>query len=72
VTHGDHFLQIIRNLSQGLDLSLDGAADLQTAGTKEVYSLPNPKKNLTPAKVEAWKMWHDDGLSIQKIAVCLI
>ncbi|GLT61087.1 hypothetical protein SLA2020_338180 [Shorea laevis] len=67
-THGDHFLRIIRNLSQGLNLSLDGGADLQTAGTKKVYSLPNPQKNLIPAKVETWKMWHEDGLSIQKIA----
>ncbi|XLT08993.1 hypothetical protein HN51_054786, partial [Arachis hypogaea] len=25
-------------------------------------------KKLTPAKFEAWKMWHEDGLSIQMIA----
>lgn len=73
VTHGDHFLQTIRNLSQGLNLSLDGEASLRTAMTRKVYSLPNQQKNnLTPAKFEAWKMWHEDGLSIQKIAVCLI
>jgi len=70
-THGDHFLQVIRNISQGLNLSLDGGADLQTAGTKKVYSLPNPQKKLTPAKVEAWKMWYEDGLCIQKIAVSI-
>ncbi|KAG2672760.1 hypothetical protein I3760_13G057900 [Carya illinoinensis] len=69
VTHGDHFLQTIRNLSQGLNLSLDGEASLRTAMTRKVYSLPNQQKNnLTPAKFEAWKMWHEDGLSIQKIA----
>jgi ATP-dependent DNA helicase RecQ len=50
---------------------LDGGADLQTAGTKKVYSLPNPQKKLTPAKVEAWKMWYEDGLCIQKIAVSI-
>lgn len=77
VTYGDHFLQIVRNLSRRLNLSLDGALDgeasLRTAVTRKVYSLPNQQKNnLTRAKFEAWKMWHEDGLSIHKIAVCLL
>ena len=78
VKHGDHFLQIIRNLSQGLNLSLDGEASLQTSTTTKttvtnrVNSLTNRQEKLSPAKCEAWRMWHEDGFSIQKIAVCSI
>ena len=68
--HGDHFLQIVKNLSQQLDLSLDGEATVQTATTRKVYPVPNQPKKLTPAKFDAWKMWQEDGLSIIKIAVC--
>uniref|UniRef100_A0A2N9HLW9 HRDC domain-containing protein n=1 Tax=Fagus sylvatica TaxID=28930 RepID=A0A2N9HLW9_FAGSY len=69
VTHGDHFLQIIRNLSQGLNLSLDGEASFQTTTVaRKVYSLSNQQKKLSPAKFEAWKMWQEDGLSIEKVA----
>lgn len=70
MAHGNHFLQIIRHLSQGLNLSLDGEAPVETAVTKKVYPVPNHhQRKLTPAKFEAWRMWHEDGLSIQKIAV---
>lgn len=78
VKHGDYFLQIIRNLSQGLNLSLGGEASLQTSTTtkatvtNKVNSLTNQQEKLSPAKCEAWRMWHEDGLSIQKIAVCSI
>ncbi|XP_075634157.1 uncharacterized protein LOC142606705 [Castanea sativa] len=74
VKHGDHFLQIIRNLSQGLNLSLGGEASLQTSTTtkatvsNKVNSLTNQQEKLSPAKCEAWRMWHEDSLSIQKIA----
>lgn len=71
--YGDHFLQIIKHQSQQLNLSLDGEATVQTATTRNVYSTPsqpNQQRKLTPAKFDAWKMWHEDGLSIQKIAVC--
>lgn len=71
VTHGDYFLKIVRDLSQGLNLSLDGGVSLQVAAKRNVYLLTDPQKKLSPAKFEAWKMWHEDGLSFQKIAVCL-
>jgi len=73
--YGDHFLQVIRKLSQGLNLSLDGEervpmASLQTNEVKKVSPLTNKSKKLTSAKFEAWKMWHEDGLSVHDIAVC--
>ena len=73
--YGDHFLQVIRKLSQGLNLSLDGEekvpmASLQTKEVTKVSPLTNKSKKLTSAKFEAWKMWHEDGLSIYDIAVC--
>ncbi|XP_009379064.2 ATP-dependent DNA helicase RecQ-like [Pyrus x bretschneideri] len=69
VTHGNNFLRIIRDLSQGLNLSLDGEATVQTTAiTRNVYPVPNQPRKLTPAKFEAWKLWHVEGLSIQKIA----
>lgn len=67
VRHGDYLLQTIRDLSQELNLSLDGGANLQTANTRKANQVPNHKK-LTPAKLDAWKMWHENGLPIQKIA----
>lgn len=70
VAHGNNFLRIIRDLSQGLNLTLDGEATIETAITRKVYPVPNQPKKLTPAKFEAWKMWHLEGLSIWKIAVC--
>ncbi|PON69537.1 DNA helicase, ATP-dependent [Parasponia andersonii] len=66
--HGDHFLRVIQHLSQELKLSLDGGASIQTAVTRKVYPVPCHPRKLTPAKSEAWKMWQEDGLSIEKIA----
>ncbi|KAL9320181.1 hypothetical protein ACSQ67_012020 [Phaseolus vulgaris] len=71
--YGDHFLQVILKLSQGLNLSLDGEekvpmASLQTNGVTKVSPLTNKSKKLTSAKFEAWKKWHEDGLSIHEIA----
>ncbi|EEF35962.1 conserved hypothetical protein [Ricinus communis] len=67
--HGDRILQSIRHLTQELNLSLDGEASLQiTVNTRKVCPTPNLQKTLSPAKFEAWKMWHEDGLSIHKIA----
>ncbi|KAM6578500.1 hypothetical protein CsatB_030337 [Cannabis sativa] len=72
--HGDRFLQVIQQLSQRLSLSLDGEANLQTAITRKVYpvsdqqGVSNQQRKLIPAKVEAWKMWMEDGLKIEKIA----
>ncbi|XP_014519149.1 uncharacterized protein LOC106776266 isoform X1 [Vigna radiata var. radiata] len=71
--YGDHFLQVIQKLSQGLNLSLDGeervsTASLQTNAVMKVSPITNKSKKLTSAKFEAWKMWHEDGLSIHDIA----
>ncbi|KDO41229.1 hypothetical protein CISIN_1g0444902mg, partial [Citrus sinensis] len=68
ITHGDHLLQTIRHLSQKLNLSLDGKVGEHTAFTRKLHVVVNTRTKLTPAKYEAWKMWHEDGLSIQKIA----
>lgn len=69
--HGDRLLQLIQQLSRQLNLSLDGEASIQTATTRKVYPLPNQPRKLSPAKFEAWQLWHEEGFSIQKIAVCL-
>ncbi|TKY47296.1 Werner syndrome ATP-dependent helicase-like [Spatholobus suberectus] len=73
--YGDHFLQVIQKLSQGLNLSLDGearvtTASLQTNEVRKVSPVTNKSKKLTSAKFEAWKMWHEDGRSINEIANC--
>ncbi|KAJ9167340.1 hypothetical protein P3X46_022003, partial [Hevea brasiliensis] len=66
--HGDHLLQTVRHLSQKLNLSLDGEASLQTANARKVHQFQYPtNRKLSSAKFEAWKMWHEDGLSIQKL-----
>ncbi|XP_014519054.1 uncharacterized protein LOC106776193 [Vigna radiata var. radiata] len=70
--YGNHFLQVIQKLSQGLNLSLDGeervpTAILKTNTVTKVSPLTNKYKKLTSAKFEAWKMWHN-GLSIHDIA----
>lgn len=72
ITHGDHLLQTIRHLSQKLNLSLDGKVGEHTAFTRKLHVVVNTRTKLTPAKCEAWKMWHEDGLSIQKIAVGIL
>ncbi|CAI9107204.1 OLC1v1006509C2 [Oldenlandia corymbosa var. corymbosa] len=65
--HGDHFLQRIQQLCQELSISLDRDPDSQPPIQKQVLGVPRVK-NLTPAKFEAWKMWQEEGLTIQKIA----
>ncbi|XP_019166938.1 PREDICTED: uncharacterized protein LOC109162707 [Ipomoea nil] len=69
-TYGDHFLQSLKHLCEELNLSLDGercTQNVQPSVSAKILTVPSNKK-LTPAKFEAWKMWHEDGLSIQKIA----
>ncbi|XP_028121144.1 uncharacterized protein LOC114318451 isoform X3 [Camellia sinensis] len=70
--YGDHFLRSIQRLSQGLNLSLDDDASIQPNITKPVYTTPNQERKLTPARFEAWRMWHEDGLSFQKIAAAIL
>ncbi|KAL5759023.1 hypothetical protein ACOSP7_021634 [Xanthoceras sorbifolium] len=77
MAYGNHLLESIRNLSHKLNLSLDGEAAVQIAPTRNLCSVANSQRKLipagnqrklSPAKYEAWKMWQEDGLSIQKIA----
>nr|XP_027112941.1 uncharacterized protein LOC113731733 [Coffea arabica] len=65
--HGDHFLQRIQQLSQELNITLDGLPNSQPPAAKEVLKVPKAA-NLAPAKSEAWRKWQEDGLTIQKIA----
>lgn len=69
--HGDLILQAVKHLSQEVGLSLDGEnkeGNAQGTATRKLYTDSNQRRQLAPAKFEAWKMWHEDGLSIQKIA----
>lgn len=65
--HGDHFLQRVQQLSQELNITLDGIPNSQPPVPKEVLKVPKVA-NLAPAKFEAWRKWQEDGLTIQKIA----
>ncbi|KAJ8751579.1 hypothetical protein K2173_016825 [Erythroxylum novogranatense] len=67
MTYGDHLLKSIRHFSEQLNLSLDGEASMPVH-TRELQSVTIQQRKLTPAKVEAWKKWDEDGLSIQMIA----
>lgn len=73
--HGDLILQAVKHLSQEVGLSLDGEnkeeGNAQGTATRKLYTDSNQRRQLAPAKFEAWKMWHEDGLSIQKIAVSI-
>ncbi|GAV80936.1 DEAD domain-containing protein/Helicase_C domain-containing protein/HRDC domain-containing protein/RQC domain-containing protein [Cephalotus follicularis] len=69
LTHGDHLLQTIRHLSEKLHLSLDGEGSMQIATIIKANQIPSHQRKLTQAKFEAWRMWHEEGLSIQKIAI---
>lgn len=72
--YGDHFLQSIQKLSKQLDLALDGVAAIevtQALNNCKAYTTPKQPKDLPPAKYSAWKMWQEDGLSTEQIAVCL-
>ncbi|WCJ34897.1 ATP-dependent DNA helicase RecQ [Euphorbia peplus] len=67
--HGVHLLQTIKHLAEELKLPLDGEATQPTVlSTKKVHPVSSHSKKLSPAKYEAWRMWHEHGLSIHKIA----
>ncbi|KAL0370906.1 UNVERIFIED_CONTAM: hypothetical protein Sangu_0408700 [Sesamum angustifolium] len=66
-TYGDHLLEIIQRLSQELGLSLDGEPKAEPPMPTKVAAVPNNNR-LTPAKLDAWKMWQEEGLTIQRIA----
>ncbi|TMW96201.1 hypothetical protein EJD97_007752 [Solanum chilense] len=65
--YGDNFLLSIKHLSEACNLSLDGEPTSQTSVPSKTLTVPSNKK-LTPAKFEAWKMWHEDGLTFKEIA----
>lgn len=68
-TYGEYLLQVIQKLSKGLNLSLDGEAILQTNEVRKLSPIvTNKSTKLSTAKYDAWKMWHEDGLSIHQIA----
>lgn len=69
--YGDHLLQSIQQFSKQLDLSLDGVAAIEANNNFKAYTTPKNPKDLPPAKYSAWKMWQEDGLSAEKIAVRL-
>ncbi|KAK1265466.1 ATP-dependent DNA helicase Q-like 4B [Acorus gramineus] len=64
--YGDHIIQTINDMVQELKLSRDGVATVQTAITKRV--MPNSHKGLSSAKFDAWRLWQNNGLSIQEIS----
>ena len=73
--YGNHFLESIQRLSQGLNLALDGSASPspEAINKQKVFTLSNrQRESLTPAKLSAWKKWQEDGLSVQKIAVRIL
>lgn len=70
-TYGDHLLQSVQRFSQELSLSLDSESISESPVSSKVVTLPGNKR-LTPAKLEAWKMWQENGLTAQKIAVSLL
>lgn len=65
--YGEYFIETIQSLFQGLNLALDGAITQPTT-PKPLYTVPKSDRKTGPAKIEAWRMWHEDGLSIEKIA----
>ncbi|KAI8523388.1 hypothetical protein RHMOL_Rhmol13G0069300 [Rhododendron molle] len=67
--YGDRFIRSVKSLSERLNLSLDGTMEIQpTIAKSTMHAVPKPDRKISPAKYEAWKMWHEDGLSFQKIA----
>ncbi|XP_031497225.1 uncharacterized protein LOC116262218 isoform X2 [Nymphaea colorata] len=64
--YGDHIVQNINQMSQELNLLLDGAAPMHTVMDEKAYT--NPQRRLTHSKLDTWKMWHEDGLSFKEIA----
>ncbi|XP_051141552.1 uncharacterized protein LOC127258666 isoform X2 [Andrographis paniculata] len=73
-TYGDRLLLVIQHLSQELGLSLDGELPAEPTkvapdNSEKIGAVTVHNNNrLTPAKLEAWKMWQENGLTIQQIA----
>ncbi|XP_059626346.1 uncharacterized protein LOC132269237 isoform X2 [Cornus florida] len=57
---------------QDLGISAEGTdTNENNASTKNVYPVPNLKEELAAVRIKALKMWHGDGVSVQKIAASL-
>ncbi|KZV18306.1 Werner syndrome ATP-dependent helicase-like [Dorcoceras hygrometricum] len=67
-THGDILLQTILSLSKELSLPLDGEPHAETLVSRKVPIKPNNKRLTTPVRFQSWKMWQEDGFTLQKIA----
>lgn len=64
--HGCRILETIKCFSEGLGLRLDGELEVQPNISRT--SAINIECKATPAKVEAWRMWQEKGLSFSEIA----
>lgn len=64
--HGVRILESIKCFSEGLGLRLDG--ELAVHQNISRTSAINTECKATPAKVEAWRMWQEKGLSFSEIA----
>ncbi|MCO5604622.1 hypothetical protein L7F22_058791 [Adiantum nelumboides] len=69
--HGDEVLRAIKQLSTELGLPLDCPEKTQM----ESQTVPNSVKSnqgaeikASPAKIEAWRMWQEEGMTISTIA----
>lgn len=67
-THGDILLKTIRSLSKELSLSLDGEPHAEPLVSRKVPIKPSNKRLTTPVRFQSWKMWQEDGFTLQKIA----
>ncbi|KAI5082682.1 hypothetical protein GOP47_0002425 [Adiantum capillus-veneris] len=69
--HGDEIFKAIKQLSTELGLTLDSAEKSQM----ESQTVPNSTRQTqgaeskaTPAKIEAWRMWQEEGMTLSEIA----
>ncbi|XP_059065394.1 uncharacterized protein LOC131036323 isoform X2 [Cryptomeria japonica] len=64
--HGDRILQTVKQFSESLELHLDGELPVQPSISRVATSIK--ECSVSPAKMEAWKMWQEGGLSFSQIA----
>ncbi|KAF3331881.1 mediator of RNA polymerase II transcription subunit 34-like isoform X1 [Carex littledalei] len=67
--HGSMILETISRLSQELNLKFDSmgpTVHIQSSSQKELQH--SSQRKPAAAKIEAWKMWQNDGLSFGEIA----
>ncbi|KAH9308956.1 hypothetical protein KI387_036867, partial [Taxus chinensis] len=64
--HGDRIIQNLKHFSKNLELRLDGELPVQPSIPRS--STSSIESKVTPAKMEAWRMWQEGGLSFSHIA----